>query len=108
MASSGGFAGGIDAGDTIKVNFGGLEQGANDIASSASKIQGALDQLKRDLAPLVNNWTGEASTLYQQHQGKWDQAAADLQQVLASIGAAVRTANEDYRDGERNNANVWT
>jgi 6 kDa early secretory antigenic target len=107
-ASSGGFAGGIDAGDSIKVNFGGLEQGAADIATSASKIQSSLDQLKTDLAPLVNSWTGEASTLYQEHQGKWDTAAADLQTVLAQIGIAVRKAGEDYADGERNNANVWT
>jgi early secretory antigenic target protein ESAT-6 len=106
-ASSGGIGGGIDAGDSIKVNFAGLEQGAADISASAGKIQGQLDQLKADLQPLVGSWTGEASTQYQAHQANWDQSAADLQQVLAQIGIAVRVAGEDYLDGERNNANVW-
>jgi ESAT-6 family protein len=107
-ASSGGYGGGIDAGDTIKVSFAGLSQGASDIGRSASMIQSHLDQLKRDLQPLVTNWTGTASENYQHFQGEWDKAAADLQQVLASIGTAVSRAGEDYADGERNNANRWT
>jgi early secretory antigenic target protein ESAT-6 len=106
-ASSGGYSGGIDAGDTIKVSFAGLSQGAADIGRSASMIQSHLDQLKRDLQPLVHDWTGHAADMYQGHQRDWDQAAADLQQVLASIGTAVSRAGEDYADGERNNANRW-
>ena len=65
-------------------------------ASSASKIQGSLDDLKQYLQPLVASWTGNASEQYNAHQAKWDQAAADLQQVLAAIGTAVQRAAEDY------------
>jgi early secretory antigenic target protein ESAT-6 len=106
-ASSGGYGGGIDAGQTIKVSFAGLSQGAADIGRSASMIQSHLDQLKRDLQPLVHDWTGTAAEAYQHHQSEWDKAATDLQQVLASIGTAVSRAGEDYADGERNNANRW-
>jgi len=107
-ASSGGYAGGVDAGDTIKVSFAGLQQGAVDIGNSAKAIDTHLDQLKKDLQPLVSTWTGTASENYQAFQGEWDKAAADLQQVLASIGTAVSRAGDDYADGERNNANRWT
>jgi len=106
-ASSGGYGGGVDAGQTIKVSFAGLSQGAADIGRSASMIQSHLDQLKKDLQPLVQDWTGSASEAYQHHQGEWDKAAADLQQVLASIGTAVSRAGEDYADGERTNTNRW-
>jgi early secretory antigenic target protein ESAT-6 len=104
---SGGYAGGVDAGDHIKVSFAGLAQGAADIGRSASMIESHLEQLKRDLQPLVNTWTGEAKENYDAHQAKWNQAAADLKQVLSAIGTAVGRAGEDYADGERNNAARW-
>jgi early secretory antigenic target protein ESAT-6 len=106
--SSSGYSGGIDAGDTIKVSFGGLSQGAADIGRSANMIEQHLSDLKRDISKLTAGWTGEAAETYQVHQSNWDQAAADLKQVLASIGTAVATAGDDYRDGERANANRWT
>lgn len=100
-----GYAGGVDG--QIKVSFAGLSQGAADITRSANLIQSHLDQLKQDLAPLVADWTGQASEQYQAHQKDWDTAAHDLQQVLAAIGTAVQRAGEDYADGERNNASRW-
>ena len=106
--SSGGYAGGIDAGDHIKVSFAGLTQGAADIGRSASMIESHLDQLKRDIGKLTATWTGDAATQYQDHQRNWDQAAAALKQVLASIGTAVGQAAQDDSDGERNTANRWT
>jgi early secretory antigenic target protein ESAT-6 len=105
--SSSGYSGGIDAGDTIKVSFGGLAQGASDIGRSASMIEQHLADLKRDLTKLTADWTGTAADTYQEHQRNWDQAAADLKQVLASIGTAVARASEDYADGERTNAGRW-
>jgi len=105
--SSGGYDGGIDAGETIKVSFGGLAQGAADITKSSQMIEQHLGDLKRDLAKLTAGWTGTASDTYQEHQRNWDQAAADLKAVLASIGTAVARAGDDYADGERQNAARW-
>ena len=93
--------------DGIKVTFGGLEAAAGSISSNANKVQGSLDDLKQFLQPLVATWTGSASEEYNAHQAQWDSAAADLQQVLASIGTAVQNAANDYRDGERTNATRW-
>jgi early secretory antigenic target protein ESAT-6 len=100
-----GIAGGLDG--NIKVNFEGLNQGSADIKKSAQLIEGELTDLKKKIGKLVNSWTGQAAEDYQQHQAKWDQAAGDLQQVLAAIGTAVAQAGQDYFDGERNNANRW-
>jgi ESAT-6 family protein len=93
--------------DGIKVTFSGLQAAAGSISSNASKVQGSLDDLKQYLQPLVATWSGSASEEYNAHQAKWDQAAADLQQVLAAIGTAVQRAAEDYADGERANAARW-
>lgn len=105
--SSSGFSGGGTLDGQIKVSFGGLDAGAESIKASASKIEGMLEDLKTDLAPLKSTWTGEAAELYTMHQNNWDTAAADLKAVLASIATALHVANEDYRDGERNNAGRW-
>ena len=106
--STSGFSGGNTLDGEIKVNFGGLQAGSDAIKASAAKIQGTLHDLGESLKPLRATWTGEAAELYDAHQAKWDQAAGDLQQVLASIATALHVANEDYRDSERNNANRWT
>jgi early secretory antigenic target protein ESAT-6 len=93
--------------DGIKVTFGGLEAAAGNINTQAGKVQSSLDDLKSFLQPLVASWTGTASEEYQQHQRKWDQAAADIQQVMAAIGTAVQNAASDYRAGEQTNQARW-
>ncbi|MCA1655667.1 MAG: WXG100 family type VII secretion target [Pseudonocardiaceae bacterium] len=101
-----GISGGVDG--RIKVSFAGLSQGSADIARSAQLIDQELQDLKTKIGKLVSGWTGSAAEEYQQHQRKWDTAAADLQRVLASIGTAVGQAGQDYSDGERQNASRWT
>lgn len=91
----------------IKVTFGGLEAAAGNISTQAGRVQSALDDLKAYLQPLVASWTGNAAENYNVHQRKWDTSAADLQQVLAAIGAAVSSAADDYRQGEATNAGRW-
>lgn len=100
-----GMAGGVDG--QIKVSFAGLAQGAADISRSAAMIDNRLGELKTDIGKLVAGWEGEAATTYQVHQKNWDDAAAELQRVLATIGTAVRTAGEDYQAGERKNTSRW-
>jgi ESAT-6 family protein len=94
-------------GDGIQVTFGSLESAAGSIGTQAGKVQSSLDDLKSFLQPLVASWTGQAAEQYQQHQRTWDQAAADMQQVLAAIGTAVQRAAEDYQAGEQVNTARW-
>lgn len=91
----------------ISVDFGHLEGLAGDISSQASTLQSTLEGLKARLAPAIAQWDGGTSDAYQQVQRNWDEAAEGLQQVLASIGAAVRSAGEAFQAGERQNASRW-
>ncbi len=91
----------------IKVTFGALEAAQADVASTATRISGQLEELKRFLAPMVATWEGQAATEYQATQRKWDTAAADLASVLAQIGVALGTANDSYQQVERANAARW-
>ncbi|MHA6792753.1 WXG100 family type VII secretion target [Pseudonocardia bannensis] len=91
----------------IKVAFGELAVAQQNVAGTAHRIAGRLDELKRFLAPLAATWEGQAATDYQARQRQWDTAAADLAAVLARIGVALGTANDSYQQVEQLNARRW-
>jgi ESAT-6 family protein len=87
----------------ILVKFGELEAARHSIQTTWANISQQLEDLKRDLRPLVDTWTGDASTAYQADQAKWDRSAADLNQVLNQIGVALGTSNQNYQASEEKN-----
>ena len=91
----------------IKVTFGALEAARTDVASTATRITGRLDDLQRAVTPLAATWQGHAADEYQARQQQWDTAAADLTRVLAAIGRALGDAATGYRATEHANAALW-
>jgi len=91
----------------ITVDFQQLEGLAGDISSQASTLDSTLEDLKSRIAPVVAQWEGSASGAYAAAQSNWDNAAADLQQVLAQIATAVRAAGEAFQHGEQQNTSRW-
>ena len=96
----------MNAGE-LKVNFGSLEAAAADIQTSANQIEGRIDALESELAPLRSDWTGAASASYQQSKTKWDSAMADMKLLLAEIGGAVRNSHSEYQATENANTSRW-
>jgi 6 kDa early secretory antigenic target len=92
----------------VLVTFGAINEAAMDTDSVASQIAQQLSDLKAYLAPLVANWSGEASTEYQALQAKWDAGANDLNQVLRQMAQALRTAGDNYQSTERTNTSIWS
>jgi 6 kDa early secretory antigenic target len=93
---------------TILVTFGELESARNSIQTTWTNISREMEDLKRYLQPMVETWTGDASTAYRAHQAKWDRSANDLNQVLNQIGVALGTSNENYQAGEAKNQARWS
>ncbi|MGH3439354.1 MAG: WXG100 family type VII secretion target [Sciscionella sp.] len=91
----------------MKVTFGALEGAAADIQAGANQIEGRLDGLNSELAPLRSDWTGSASAAYQQAKAKWDSGMADMKALLAQIGSQVSSSNSDYQATENQNTNRW-
>jgi WXG100 family type VII secretion target len=92
---------------TIKVTFGSLQEGQQGIARTYSALVGTLEDLERQLAPMVSTWTGGAQQAYHEQKTKWDTAAANLSQVLNQIGQAVAGAHENYTAAESAATNNW-
>jgi early secretory antigenic target protein ESAT-6 len=90
-----------------EVNFSGLEATGSTIGAKAKNLQGRLDQLDSDLAPLRASWDGSARDAYHTAQSRWNAAAADLNLLLQAVGISVNDANSGYQDTERLNTNMW-
>ena len=68
---------------------------------STAKLSDLDGQLKR----LV--WEGDDRNAYMAHKAKWDEAIADMNQILGKLGAAVQDARGGYGQTETSGANAW-
>lgn len=91
----------------IQVSFSAIQGGGSSCRSTASSIRSQLDDLRAEVQRLAGGWEGQASTEYQSKQKQWDEAAADLQQVLERIAKALDEAANQYKATEQANAAVW-
>ncbi|MFI9385355.1 WXG100 family type VII secretion target [Kutzneria sp. NPDC052558] len=91
----------------IRVTFAEIQQASTDITNASNTIDQHLSDLKGKIAPIVADWTGDASEAYQDAQRRWDQAAKDFNETLQAIGVAVRQAGEGYQDAEGSAKKLW-
>jgi WXG100 family type VII secretion target len=92
----------------VKVTFGEIANAQSNVSQTSTQINQLLDDLKAYLTPMVATWDGAASEAYNEKQRQWDTSAGELNQVLAQIGAALGTANQNYQDAERRNTGLWS
>ena len=91
----------------IRVSFAALESARADVAQTATRISGRLDELRRFLTRSPPPGRDRAAQDYQARQRQWDAAATDLAAVLGQIGVALAAANDGYRQVEQANAARW-
>ena len=78
-----------------------------DIHSTSSRLNAALDELRAQIAPLQQVWTREAAEAYRVEQTRWEQAAAALNEILFNLGNAVRDGSDEVAATDRSAANAW-
>ncbi len=85
----------------LRVSFPQLDAAVHDIAATVKSVEGRLDRLDAELAPLTSEWVGSAQLAYIDAKATWDRALADLTETLAEIGAAVSRASVEYAAADR-------
>ncbi len=78
-----------------------------EIHQTSTRLNAALDELRSHIAPLQQIWTREAAEAYRAEQVRWDQAAAALNEILFSLGNAVRDGADDMAATDRSAAGAW-
>ncbi|GAB3942378.1 WXG100 family type VII secretion target [Corynebacterium tapiri] len=92
---------------TIKYQFGEIDNAAADIRSTSARIGSELEDLKRQLQPMISTWEGESSTAYQAAQAQWDSAALELNTILSTISDTLAEGNNTMSDINRRAAASW-
>lgn len=78
-----------------------------EIHQTAARFNAALDDLRTQIAPLQATWTREAAEAFRIEQARWDRSAAALNEILISLGNAVRDGAEEVADTDRRAAGAW-
>ncbi|HEU0190149.1 MAG TPA: WXG100 family type VII secretion target [Mycobacterium sp.] len=78
-----------------------------DIHATAARLNGALEELRHQIAPLQQIWTREAAAAYHDEQLKWHHAATALNEILHGLGVAVRDGAAGVADADRRAAGAW-
>ena len=78
-----------------------------EIHQTSARFNAALDDLRAQIAPLQAVWTREAAEAYRVEQATWDRSAAALNELLVTLGNAVRDGAQDVADTDRRAAGAW-
>lgn len=78
-----------------------------DIHATSARLNAALDEVRAQIAPLQQVWTREAAEAYRVEQTRWEQATSALNEILFSLGNAVRDGADDVAATDRSAANAW-
>ena len=93
---------------TLSYDFGEIEYTVRqEIHATSARLNAALDDLRAQIAPLQATWSREAAEAYRVEQARWEQAAAALNDILVSLGNAVRDGADDVAATDRSTARAW-
>jgi WXG100 family type VII secretion target len=92
----------------LSYNFAEIEHSVRqEIHTTSTRFNAALDELRSQIAPLQQLWTSEAAAAYQAEQLEWHRSATVLNEILIELGNAVRDGAEEVANADRRAAGVW-
>jgi WXG100 family type VII secretion target len=89
----------------------GLDDAPRALRYDAKVLQDELDDLAKLLAPIHEDWTGQAGAAYQHVQDRWNADATALFDpevgLLGQIADALQKVADNYHLGEKFNVRTW-
>jgi 6 kDa early secretory antigenic target len=82
--------------DSVSVKFEAVSSVEARIGTTLKNLTSELSDLEGKLNPIQSHWTGAAREAYGVDKKKWDDAADDMNKVLAQMQNAVKDAHETY------------
>lgn len=92
----------------LSYNFDEIEYSVHqEIRTTSIRFNAALEDLQRQIAPLQQIWTREAAEAYRAEQLRWHRAATALNEILITLGNAVRDGAADVATTDHRAAGAW-
>ena len=91
----------------VQVTFAAIQDAAVSSGVINRTIQALLDDLYRQIQPVVGVWTGAAAEGFQYQHSLWTQAAQDLNTVLGHISTLLEDTNDGYTAAESAVTDLW-
>ena len=88
------------AGDQIFVEHSGLSQAAQDFQNHASVIEEKINDVRKTLELLKENWRGNAILQVDDLLMRWQQEATNVQSLLSETAGRISKANVSYGELE--------
>lgn len=82
----------------MKVDYATIQQAADDCNKTGGELDSLFEQLKSQLAPLTDSWSGNAMDAWVQKQEAWNQALDEMKQLLAQIATALPQVADGYQE----------
>lgn len=92
---------------TIHYSFGEIEALQLRLDALQRSMNGMLEDIKRAVDKMVVDWDATSSDSYQEHQAKWNSGAAELNQVLDTVGRVVGQGNTEMQEANAAAARSW-
>ena len=91
----------------VQVTFATIQQAADQTASTNRSVQTLLDDLYRQLQPIIATWSGASAEGFQFQHQKWVSAAQDLNSVLHNISMVLLESHDTYSQAESAAQQLW-
>lgn len=83
------------------VQYAVIHQAAEDCKRAGKNLDSTFDDLKQQMHPLTESWTGEAREMWDEAQRKWDQSLADLNSFLNRVAIALPQIADGYQQTDK-------
>lgn len=91
----------------MNIRFETLQQAHDDLSRAHAAVQATIGQLEAELQKGLVHWSGPARDAYGPIKRQWDDAVADMANVLASAFKHLATAADLYQSAEHQNVSIW-
>jgi WXG100 family type VII secretion target len=92
----------------VWVTFAAIEEAAAQSGATNRAVQTLLEDLYRQLQPMVAAWSGQAAETFQYQHRLWAQASDDLNSVLGHISTLLLDSHDAYTSAETAVADLWS
>jgi WXG100 family type VII secretion target len=82
--------------NAFRTDTGVMSKAAQDVNGVAERLNGMLNRLMNELAPLSTAWVGQGGSSFQAVKERFDADMLKLNTALAAISHAVGSAGVDY------------